>query len=144
MNWSFDRCGYSDLTCILSLGGLNFSFLWFKWLSFLIFCVSRLCLSSRLFLIWSLWGECLCGWDNNPNAQPPTWRNSGLLFVWPLPFDMCGLGDLARSFISRLLRYSGHGGVRKPPHHEKVAFHRGGGCHYSLYNVILVSVVTLL
>jgi hypothetical protein len=29
--------------------------------------------------------------------QPPTWRTSGLLFVWSLPFDLSGLGGPTRS-----------------------------------------------
>jgi hypothetical protein len=29
--------------------------------------------------------------------QPTTWRTSGLLFVWSLPFDLSGLGGPSRS-----------------------------------------------
>jgi hypothetical protein len=53
-----------------------------------------------------------CGWVTNPIAQPPTWRTSGLLFVWPLPVDLTGLGGSAKSLRLRPAYSSGHSRVR--------------------------------
>jgi hypothetical protein len=39
----------------------------------------------------------------------------------PLPFEMSGLGDPARSLSSRQHSSPGHSGACKPPHHDKVA-----------------------
>jgi len=55
-----------------------------------------------------------------PCAKPPTWRTGRLLFVWPLTFDLSGMGYPTRTLRGpartalRLL------GAHKPPHHIKV------------------------
>jgi hypothetical protein len=41
------------------------------------------------------------GWSCYHNVQPPSWSISGLHLVLLLPFDPSGLGDPARSLLSR-------------------------------------------
>jgi len=51
----------------------------------------------------------------NPVQNPQTWRTGRLLFVWPLTFDLSGMGDpnrTSRGPARIALRLTG---VRKPP-----------------------------
>jgi hypothetical protein len=55
----------------------------------------------------------------SPHAQPPTWRTRVSIFVWLLPLDLSGMGDLPSSYATAgiPLRVSG---ALKPHHHNKV------------------------
>ena len=62
-------------------------------------CLLVFAVASRFLLCSVLWGEVA---SLMPNAQPPTWRARELLFIWPLPFDLSGMDDLARSMRALL------------------------------------------
>ena len=55
--------------------------------------------------------------------KPHTWRARRLIFVWPLTFDlyMSGMGVPARTSRGPASIALGLIGVRKHPHHVKVA-----------------------
>ena len=57
--------------------------------------------------------------ESQSNVQPPTWRTSVPLLVWPLPFDLTAKGDPTSSYTTGgiALRVIG---VLKPPYHDKV------------------------
>ena len=59
--------------------------------------------------------------------NPQTWRAGRLLFVWPLTFDLSGMGVPTRTSRGPANIALGLIGARKHPHHVKVAIF-GRGC----------------
>ena len=53
--------------------------------------------------------------------NPQTWRAGRLLFVWPLTFDLSGMGVPTRTSRGPASIALGLIGVHKHPHHVKVA-----------------------
>ena len=53
--------------------------------------------------------------------NPQTWRAGRLLFVWPLTFDLSGMGVPTRTSRGPANIALGLIGARKHPHHVKVA-----------------------
>ena len=53
--------------------------------------------------------------------NPQTWRAGRLLFVWPLTFDLSGMGVPTRTSRGPASIALGLVGARKHPHHVKVA-----------------------
>ena len=56
--------------------------------------------------------------------NPQTWRAGRVLFVWPLTFDLSGIGVPTRTSRGPASIALGLIGVRKHPHHVKVAIFR--------------------
>ena len=57
----------------------------------------------------------------SPMQNPQTWRAGRLLFVWPLTFDLSGMGVPTSTSRGPASIALGLIGARKHPHHVKVA-----------------------
>jgi hypothetical protein len=70
--------------------------------------------------------------ESQSNAQPPAWRATVPLLVWPLPFDLSTKGDPNSSYAigGTALRFIG---VVKLPYHNKVEAPAG---EFVLYNYV--------